>query len=106
MGVGRLDVDPEQPIHAPIPRTGSMAAGFLGQVALFGGEVVVGNVAHWLRDTLFWTGTDWRGGWRQDSLPTRAFGGMAFDELDRSVVLFGGAVQGRLNNGTWTLAPS
>jgi hypothetical protein len=34
------------------------------------------------------------------------FGWMAFDELDRSVVLFGGAVQGRLNNGTWTLAPS
>jgi len=80
----------KHPANSPPERiAGSMAYDpARGEVVLFGG--MMSHNAGYYNDTWFWDGTNWSEVLTPNSPPTRAYGGMGFDNSTQSIIYFGG----------------
>jgi hypothetical protein len=92
----------QHPAANPPPRHGSSLAydGASRQILLFGGDSGA-RVPLFMNDTWVWSGTSWAQLNPASSPPPRADASMAYDEVARQLVLFGGAGAMALGD-TWT----
>jgi hypothetical protein len=93
----------QTPVTSPSARQDAVMAydPATGQMVLFGGAGVGGNVASFLNDTWTWDGTNWFQQHPDNPPPARTGATLVYDPVSARLILFGGSTLSGLVQDTW-----